>query len=270
VLGRIGRLNALADRVAGGDMTARIPDPQGADEFAALDRHVNTMLDRIEALNAARGRLSDTIAHELRTPLNRIQQHLSQIEGDTAPAIAAQAEMRQTIRVFDALLDISSAEAAKGQKPGLVPVDLSTLTQEVFELYEPLAEEKGLTAQADVEPDLTVLGERSLIAQLLSNLLDNAIKFTPAGEQITLRLDRSADRILMRVEDTGPGLPPEMAERLFERFARAERDSHVPGHGLGLTLVQAIAARHGAKVSRPAISKGFAIEISWPILVRAD
>lgn len=266
VLGRIGRLNALADTVAEGDLTARLPAPRARDEFAVLQDHVHNMLDRIEALNRATHRLSDAIAHELRTPLNRIQQRLSTLDTEDGTADEIRGEIRSTIRIFDALLDISAAEAAKGQRPGLVPVNLSELADEVFELYEPLAEDAGLLSNAQIAPDLWVLGERSLLAQLLTNLLENAIKYCRPGDSITLSLHETDGRHVLELSDTGPGIPAEMRELMFDRFTRAERDRDRAGHGLGLALVHAIAARHGAKLVLPDTAKGFAIQISCPKL----
>lgn len=264
VMRRIDRLNGLADRVAAGDLAARLPGERRADEFGALEGHVHAMLDRIQNLNRATHRLSDSIAHELRTPLNRIMQRLGELTGQDAETDAIRAEMRGTIRIFDSLLDISSAEAQSGQAPGLVPVDLSATVAEVYELYEPLAEDKGLAASAAVAPGLWVLGDRNLIAQLLSNLLDNAIKFTPAGDQVTVTLAETGDRHVLTVADTGPGLPAEVGDAAFERFVRAERDRGVKGHGLGLALVQAIAARHGARLTRLPVERGFAVAVAWP------
>ncbi|MWB77691.1 HAMP domain-containing protein [Pseudooceanicola sp. 216_PA32_1] len=268
VVGRIGRLNALADRVAGGELSARLPGPRTRDEFGALETHFHAMLDRIEALNRATHRLSDTIAHELRTPLNRIRQRLGRIEGQADEIAALQAEIAGTVRIFDSLLDISSAEAASGQRPGLVPVDFSTLAAEVFDLYAPLAEDRGLQAAARIAPDCWVLGERNLLAQLVSNLLDNAIKFTAPGDRVELTLAPEADRHLLVVSDTGPGLPEELRGEAFDRFTRADRDRDRQGHGLGLALVQAIAARHGARPTLPPVRRGFRIEIAWPKLSR--
>lgn len=266
VLGRIGRLNALADQVAGGDLSARLPSPRQQDEFAVLQDHVHNMLDRIEGLNRATHRLSDAIAHELRTPLNRIQHRLSALQGQDAQVAEIRGEIRSTVRIFDALLDISSAEAAKGQRPGLVPVNLSELAEEVFDLYEPLAEETGLLCSAEITPDLYVLGERSLLAQLLSNLLDNAIKYCEPGDAIVVSVTEQDGRFLLQVADTGPGIPVDLRADMFERFTRADRDRDQAGHGLGLALVQAIAARHGAKLILPETAKGFAIGMSCPKL----
>jgi signal transduction histidine kinase len=270
VMARIGRVNALADRVAEGALDARLPGPRSDDEFGLLETHVHGMLDRIQNLNRATHRLSDTIAHELRTPLNRMLQRLSRIEGQDDITDALKAEMRQAIRMFDSLLDISRAEADAGSGLGLVPVDLSAVAQEVWELYEPLAEDKGLDAQALVEPGLRVLGDRNLIAQLLANLLDNAIKYCGPGDLLTLTLAPDGDRHSLVVADTGPGLPEDMRGEAFERFVRADRDRGIPGHGLGLALVRAIAARHGARLTLPEGGQGFRLEILWPRLQQSD
>ena len=266
VMGRIGRVNALADRVAAGELGARLPGARTADEFGLLEDHVHGMLDRIENLNRATHRLSDTIAHELRTPLNRMLQKLSRFVGQEDVTADLKAEMRQAIRVFDSLLDISRAEADQGTGGGLVPVDLSAVAREVWELYEPLAEDKAMLVEAAIAPGLRVLGDRNLIAQMLSNLIDNAIKYCAAGDRLCLSLTEDGERLLMRVVDTGPGLPEEIRGEAFERFVRAERDRGIKGHGLGLALVRAIAARHGARLTVPAIERGFALEIAWPKL----
>ncbi len=263
VMARIGRINDLADRVADGALDARLPGQRSDDEFGLLETHVHGMLDRIEALNRATHRLSDTIAHELRTPLNRMMQKLSRIEGQ-AVADELRADMRAAVRVFDALLDISRAEADQGTG-GLVPVDLSGVAGEVWELYEALAEDKGLVCEAAIAPGCRVLGDRNLIAQMLSNLLDNAIKYCGPGDAVRLSLV-DGERVVLRLADTGPGLPPEMAGEAFERFVRADRDRAVPGHGLGLALVRAIAARHGARLDLPPVEKGFVLQIGWPKL----
>lgn len=269
VMGRIGRLNDLADRVATGDLSARLPGLRSKDEFGLLETHVHAMLDRIEALNRATHRLSDTIAHELRTPLNRLMQKLSRIEGQDAVVDDLRAEIRQSVRVFDSLLDISRAEADQGSGGGLVPVELSAVAAEIWELYEPLAEDRGLLPRAEITPGLQVLGDRNLIAQMLANLIDNAIKYCGPGDSISLTLWAGPDRHLLQLADTGPGLPDDLRDAAFERFTRAKRDRDrgITGHGLGLALVRAIAARHGAKLDLPPAEKGFTLRIGWPKLI---
>ncbi|MFC3181350.1 HAMP domain-containing sensor histidine kinase [Cypionkella sinensis] len=269
VMARITRLNSLADQVATGDLAARLPGPRSPDEFGLLETHVHAMLDRIENLNRATHRLSDTIAHELRTPLNRMLQKLAQIEGQPALTDDLRAEMRNAIRVFDSLLDISRAEADQGNGGGLLPVDLSAVAGEVWDLYEPLAEDKGLICTLNTTPDLHILGDRNLIAQMLANLIDNAIKYCGPGDSLTLTLTETPDHHRLTLSDTGPGLPPDLRDAAFDRFTRAPRDQErgIKGHGLGLALVRAIAARHGAKLMLPEVDKGLTIETLWPKLI---
>ncbi|MFN4172933.1 MAG: sensor histidine kinase, partial [Pseudorhodobacter sp.] len=224
------------------------------------------MLDRIAALNRATHRLSDHIAHELRTPLNRIAQRIEAVEGPEGLAEDLRAEIRATIRVFDALLDISRAEADQGDGAGLVPVDLSALCAELAGLYAPLAEDHGLTLTDGIAPGQTVLGDRTLIGQMIANLLDNAVKYCRSGDAVHLALAADEGRVLLTVRDSGPGLPADLRAGGFERFRRGAQDRETPGHGLGLALVQAIAARHGAKLRLPEVEKGFELEIGWPRL----
>ena len=257
VMGRIGRVNALADRVAAGDLAARLPGPATPDEFGLLETHVHAMLDRIEALNRATHRLSDSIAHELRTPLTRLSQKLAQ----RPDAQDLRADLQDAVRVFDALLDISRAEADEGHGGGLVPVDLAALAAEVADLYTPAAEDKGLILTATLAPGVTVLGDRTLIGQALANLIDNAVKYCAPGDTIALTLTPAA---VLSVADTGPGLPPDIRAEAFERFVRGAPQAAVKGHGLGLTLVRAIATRHGAKLVVPDTARGFAVELHWP------
>jgi hypothetical protein len=266
IMGRITRINALADTVAAGALDARLPGPRAPDEFGLLETHVHAMLDRIEALNRATHRLSDSIAHELRTPLNRMAQKLSKLQGQEDLVGDLREEMRKATRVFDALLDISRAEADQGFGGGLVPVDLSTLCAEMAELYEALADDKGLTLTQDIAQNQQILGDRTLIGQMLANLLDNAVKYCSSGDTIHLALLAQDSTVTLTVRDTGPGIPEDVRSEAFERFTRAERDRAHPGHGLGLALVRAIATRHGARLSTPETEKGFELQIDWPKL----
>ncbi|PSL19189.1 ATP-binding protein [Shimia abyssi] len=264
VITRIDRVNRLADRVATGELGARIPGARSDDEFGRLEAHVHDMLDRIESLQNATARLSDNIAHELRTPLNRIRQELDQVQGQEEVVAALKGELSDTVRVFEALLDIASAEAATGDKPGLVPVNLSELCVQIFEFYEPMGEDQARAMTANIAPDLWVLGDRSLISQLLANLLDNALKFTAPGDLVTLTLSHSDNRHCLTVSDTGPGVSDDIRNRLFNQFERGTPAHGATGHGLGLALVRAISARHGAKLRILPQNKGFAVESLWP------
>lgn len=264
VMDRIIRINKLADRVAQGEVTARLPPPVMHDEYALLERHIHGMLDQIEALTRATHQLSDTIAHELRSPLTRIQNRLQNITPQDANVEAASLEMRRTIHIFDSLLQIAKAESEGGDVLSLMPVDLSQLTMDLGDLYAPMAEDKGIVLTPKITFGLHILGDRNLVAQLLSNLLDNAIKFCPHGAEITLSLTTDPKTHCLEVSDNGPGVPDGFEECLFDRFSQARPDG--AGHGLGLALVKAIALRHGAKLTLPAVEKGFAIQIHWPKL----
>ncbi len=265
VLARIRQLNRLADNIASDGAALAAAGEHARDEFHLLERHIHAMLDRIAALERATRQLSDTIAHELRTPLNRISAKLSRLP-ESEDLSAARDELKSTVRIFDALLDIAGNEAGKGSGPDLAPLDLSDVCQDVFDLYEPLAEERNLDFTAEITPDARILGDRNLVSQLLSNLIDNALKFARPGDAVHLLLTTLGNRHITRISDTGPGAPPDLGAAAFDRFTRGARDRNRPGHGLGLTLVQAIATRHGAKTEILTPDSGFAIEVRWPKL----
>ncbi|MGH1415504.1 MAG: ATP-binding protein [Pelagimonas sp.] len=264
VMRRIKRINALADRVADGDLSARLAPLAAHDEYALLERHIHKMLDRIEALTRSTHHLSDTIAHELRTPLTRIQNRLMQLDEQDENSQEALAEMRRTVQVFDSLLQIAKAESGRGETLDLVPLDLSQLCVDLTELYTPLAQEHGMIVNADIAQNLMILGDRNLVAQLLSNLIDNAIKFCGEGAEIKVSLSAQTRHHCLTISDNGPGLPDGFSEQIFDRFSRAAPNAS--GHGLGMALVQAIVLRHGAKLFLPPAEKGFEIQIHWPTL----
>ena len=217
-----------------------------------------------EMVNAARIRMLDAAAPNpsVETLLHAFLPHKF-IDHSHADAILATVDQAEAVAL---------AGEIHGERLAIVPYimpgfALAKLAAEVYELYEPLAEDRGLIPEARIEPCAWVLGERNLIAQLVSNLLDNAIKFTGPGDGVTLSVT-AGERHMLTVADTGPGVPEDIRATVFDRFTRGERDRAVAGHGLGLALVQAIAARHGAKLSLPAAPRGFRIEIAWPSLPR--
>jgi signal transduction histidine kinase len=162
--------------------------------------------------------------------------------------------MRQTISeadhllgTFTALLSIAEAEAGSN-RAGMETVDLAEIAGSVAELYEPFAEEKGLTLEVDAEPSVTVRGDRHLIAQAVANLIDNAIKYTPDG-RVRLSVARGPGGARLEVVDSGPGIPPDRRDAVFDRFVRLEGSRSTPGNGLGLSLVRAVARLHGGTVT---------------------
>jgi signal transduction histidine kinase len=171
-------------------------------------------------------------------------------------------EIRTTIRLFDSLLSIAQMDAEAGNTSGLVQIDLSQIAKSISDLYEAVAEEEGREIVTDLADNATILGDAQLFAQLLSNLIENGLKYTNAGDKITLRVWRDGPRVRLLVQDNGPGIPAGQRAQLFTAFSRGKDTQGKPGHGLGLSLVRAIALRHGAIPSILPVEKGFAIEIN--------
>jgi signal transduction histidine kinase len=253
MLRRLDVINRTTSRIMAGDFSRRIEVSDTDDEFDELGRNVNLMLDRIDRLLAGMRQVTDDIAHDLRTPLSRLR---SRIELGMMRDLS-QEETRElleaTIRdadglieTFNALLSIARAEAGS-QRTEWEAIDLSEVVSEVFELYEPLAEENGIELTAETEPHVTTLGSRQLVAQAIANLTDNAIKYTPAGGRVWLRT-RTRPAPQVEVADTGPGIPPDQREHAKARFVRLDATRGTPGSGLGLSLVDAVAKLHDARL----------------------
>jgi hypothetical protein len=193
------------------------------------------------------------VAHDLRTPLNRLRNRLEeslarlQAEGAQAGEIErAIAETDQLIGTFNALLLIAETDAGT-TRAAMAPLDLGAVAADVVELYEPLAEEKGVSLQLMPPPPVGIEGNRSLIAQALANLVDNAIKYTPVGGLVRIRVAND-DGVDLSVSDSGPGIPAADRPRVTEPFVRLEASRHSPGTGLGLSLVAAVAHFHQAEL----------------------
>jgi hypothetical protein len=198
--------------------------------------------------------VTDSVAHDLRTPLNRLRNRLEDtlrhLDPDGREAGEIEGAMRETdqiITTFNALLLIAQADA--GVMRGAVSlIDLAPITDDVAELYSPLAEEKGVSLEIKPAGATIIEGNRSLISQALANLIDNAIKYTPEGGHITVWPAVTPDGVDLVVADTGPGIPGGDRVRVVERFVRLEASRNSPGTGLGLSLVAAVASLHGAKL----------------------
>lgn len=261
---RLQRVNQFLDGVAGRngvDQRLISNDQNQGSEYVQLDRHVNAMLDRIAHLFAAHQRLGNAVAHEMRTPLARIRAKLAKLNLDERAHQELDDEMRSTIRLFDSLLNIAQMDAQSEDSSGLVPIDFSQISADIIELYQPVAEESGRRLQSDIAPNLQILGDLGQMSQLLSNLVENGLKFTKAGDVINVVLQEQEGRVILRVSDTGPGLSDELKDTVFQPFARGKHVDDIPGHGLGLSLIKAIALRHGGILRLPETEKGFALEV---------
>ena len=236
-----------------GDLSSRMP-VTGSDELSELAGNMNAMLERIERLVQGIRQVSDNIAHDLRTPLTRlradVQVALQQENPETYHAALQRvhSELEKMQNIFSSLLAISRAESG-GMPVKRAVVDFSELLNELLELYEPSAEEHGLVLHGEVAGGLLVYGNRQLLAQTISNLLDNALKYVPAGGEVRLGAHRQDDHIKVVVEDGGPGIPPDMRDRVFERFARLDPSRTLAGSGLGLSLAKAFVELHHGSIT---------------------
>jgi signal transduction histidine kinase len=249
-------LTQVVDRVRNGDLEARANVRGARDEFDELAAGVNEMLDRLERSMAGHKHAGDAIAHDLRSPLTRLRARLEAAfldveagKGDPKQALAQALEDTDgVLKTFGAVLSIARLQAA-GTAPNPTLFDPAELAADISELYEPLCEDKGIDFAAELSRDLQVRGNREFLAQALANILDNAVKYTPSGGAIMLRVRRrSSGEIEFSVTDTGPGVPEADRERVVERFVRLENSRSEPGAGLGLSLVAAVAEAHGGRL----------------------
>ena len=251
IMRRLGRIAATAEGVREGELSRRAPHSGTGDEFDRLAADINAMLDTIETLTRNLRNVSVGIAHELRTPLARIRNRLEDMkdrphgrEEERQAIDGALNEIDAVLVTFDALLKIGQIEA-DSRRRGFELVNLSELVAEVADVYEPVAAEHGKNLNIKLAGEVTVRGNRALLMQMISNLLDNAIEHTPAHTNITLELSSAGGHRTLVVEDDGPGVPSEEAERVFDRFYRLDRSRAKPGNGLGLCLVRSICGLHG-------------------------
>ncbi len=253
MLRRVEAVNRTSERFIHGELAQRLPLSGSGDEFDQLSANVNVMLDRIERLMAGMRQVTDNIAHDLRTPLARLRARLEVTLLQRPTTERALEALRETIAeadrllaTFNALLRIAEAEAGSRRR-GLPSVDLAEIVHSMAELYEPAADEKGITLSVACEPTLPLPGDRLLLSQAIVNLLDNALKYAPAGT-VTLRAYRDGGTVAVEVADEGPGIPADRRDAVFDRFVRLEGSRSTPGSGLGLSLVRAVAMLHGGKV----------------------
>lgn len=255
VLHRVDRINDRARAIVGGDLSARLPLAGTGDELDRLVENLNSMLDRIAVLVIGLREVSDNIAHDLKTPLTRLRSRAEQaLQFAKSPddyRVALEKVIEESdslIRIFNALLMIARAEAGAGPD-NLVDFDAADVARDVGELYEPAAEDRGLSLVVTAEPGLILHGSRELIGQAVANLVDNALKYgTPAADAERARVSVTAARLGQMIEisvgDHGPGIAPDDRERVQERFVRLENSRSRPGSGLGLSLASAVARLH--------------------------
>jgi len=278
VLRRVDAMTETTRTIMRGDLGGRLPVAGTGDEIDRLAENLNVMLDRIEALMRGLKEVSDNIAHDLKTPLtrlrNRTEQALRSAKNENEYRAALESTIEESdglIRTFNALLMIARAESGQA-RDNMSEFDAAEIANDVGELYEPLAEEKGIVLKVEADTPVPLKGNRELISQALANLVDNAIKYAGPGNeqingapvQVVVRALREGDRILLTVADGGPGIPETDRGRVVERFVRLEQSRSQPGSGLGLSLASAVARLHGGELTLADNGPGLKSVIALP------
>ena len=278
VLRRVDAMTETTRTIMAGDLGGRLPVAGTGDELDRLADNLNVMLERIEALMYGLKEVSDNIAHDLKTPLtrlrNRSEEALRTAKSEAEYRAALEATIEESeglIRTFNALLMIARAESGQA-RDDMSEFDAAEIAHDVGELYEPLADQKGIALKVEADAPAKVKGNRELVSQALANLVDNAIKYTapPAGAvngakpEIVVRALEDGDRILLTVADGGPGIPEADRARVVERFVRLEQSRSQPGSGLGLSLASAVARLHGGELTLTDNQPGLKSVIALP------
>jgi signal transduction histidine kinase len=255
MLRRLEAINQATERIMRGEVGHRMPVRDGRDEFDRLALNLNLMLEEIERLMGSMRTVTQNIAHDLRSPLTHMRNRLeTALAAGTDPhrqreAIEqASADADQMLATFNALLSIADTEAGAGRSD-MEPVDLSAVARDVAELYEPLVEDRGMTLRLRAESPQIVSGNRHLLFQALTNLVDNAVKHARGGRRIEIAVASDQGAPVVTVADDGPGIPEADRGRVLDRFVRLDTSRTMPGNGLGLSLVAAVARLHGAVLS---------------------
>jgi signal transduction histidine kinase len=288
VLRRIDAMTGTTQRIMAGDLSGRLPVGRSGDELDRLAGNLNAMLERIEALMTGLKEVSDNIAHDLKTPLTRMRNRAEEALASSGSEAEYRAALERTIeesdgliRTFNALLMIARAES--GQARGnMDDFDAADVARGIHELYEPLAEDDGMTLRVKAAT-ARLHGNRELISQALANLVENAIKYgkpssvvqplDPAAaariREILIEARREGDRVLLSVADHGPGIPEGDRKHAVERFVRLEASRTLPGSGLGLSLASAVATLHGGELRLGDSQPGLTATLVIPALSAA-
>jgi len=241
--------------VTEGELSRRVSLSGQDDEFDELASHLNAMLERNEKLITGMRQVTDNVAHDLRRPLARVRNRIEvtlmeRRNSDDYRMVLEETleDANELMKTFKALLEIAQAEAGSFRGEWKA-VDLSTMLEELGGLYLDEAEVRHKRFELQIKPGLKVTGNRHLLAQAISNLLDNAFKYTPNSSTIRLQAVLEAGHVLLSVSDNGPGIAVEQRDKVFERFVRLEPDRSTMGNGLGLSLVKAVAGLHKAELT---------------------
>lgn len=256
-LTRVEEMHEAVDLIMQGDIHERLPAGAEQDELQRLAGSVNRMLDRLEQLMRDMKSVGDDIAHDLRTPLARVrvglERALSGSQASSAEALRSVIEraidnLDQCFAIITALLRLTEIDNSKG-RAAFARIDLAELVRDIVDLYEPIAESENIDFSFHCSPkEISVYGDRDLLIEMLGNLVDNAIKFTPEGGRVQISVSMSGHHPFIAVEDTGIGIQPDEKHAVLSRFYRSDKSRHIPGSGLGLSLVASILRLHNAEL----------------------
>jgi signal transduction histidine kinase len=268
-MGRVDAITQTCERIVAGHLNERIPLRGRGDEWDRLARAINDMLDRISALLENLQQVSSDIAHDLRTPLTRLRTRLEQartgsstVEDYAVVVSRAIEDTDQLLSIFSALLRISQVEAGtRAQTFSAVP--LSELLERIFQLYLPVAEDCGHALSRSIHAGIAVRGDAELLTQMFSNLIENALHHTPAGTPIRVALTLTNGAAVAAIADGGPGIPAAERAKVLRRFYRLSSSRSTEGHGLGLSLVAAIADLHGARLELADAKPGLEVTVRF-------
>ena len=267
---RIEAINATSREIMRSGLGERIPLRGTGDEWDGLAENLNSMLDRIEELVETNRQVSDNVAHDLRTPLTRMRGRLEracnqQLEVSQHRSLVNDtiSDLDEILTTFSSLLRISQIEA-RDRTAAFRDIDLGEIVRDVVELFEPAAEEKAVRIQLCTGEAVSVVGDRDLLFDAISNLVDNAIKHGGDRGEVRIAVARCDDGPVLSIGDRGPGIPIEERSHVLRRFYRLERSRNRPGNGLGLSLVAAVASLHGARIVMADNSPGLRIELHFP------
>jgi signal transduction histidine kinase len=269
LLQRVEAISAAGRAIVEGNFGQRLPLSGSGDELDALSANLNDMLDRVEQLTAALRFVIDSTAHDLRGPLNRMH---TRIESGlrSADSAARREALEDSLKEAEALEGTLAALLRIAQAQGgaasaeIAPLDLGLLAAEVVELYEPVASERGIELRTSSCERATLRGSRQLLAHALANLVDNALKFTPAGGRVDIQVLSDGGGLQLVVADSGPGITAVDRKRALERFVRLAGSDGTPGSGLGLSLVAAVARMHHASLELCDNHPGLRVVLRFP------
>lgn len=266
---RLTRIEMTAGAIAAGDFSERMAVGPRGDEFDRVAASLNAMLDRIGGLITNLRQVTSDLAHDLRTPLMRLRNQLDGLYepnkgGGRATKVAnAVDQADEVLQLFDAILRISELEEGSLRR-NFTDLDLGDLVADLGESHQPLAEDSGKQLFVRSCRGCIVHGDRELIAQALINLIENALRHTPPGSFIEIGARPEGGRYVAYVGDNGPGIPADQRRRVLERFVRLEESRSTPGHGLGLSLVAAVAGTHGAELHLRGRLPGLEVALAFP------